>query len=59
MPSATTADSSDSIAPSSAIVNAGPTNESTRAVSKEGIDREGSVRGIPPKADPIVATPLN
>ncbi len=57
MPSATTADSSDSIAPSSAIVKAGPTSDSTLAMSSDGSDKLGSDRGMPPKAEPMVATP--
>ncbi len=40
------------------MVKAGPTKERTRVISKEGIEREGRVRGIPPKAEPMVATPL-
>jgi hypothetical protein len=58
MPSATTADNSDSIAPSNAMVNAGPTKDRTRAGSSEGSDNAGMVRGIPPKAEPMVVTPL-
>ncbi len=59
MPSATTADSSDSIAPSIAIVNAGPISSSTRGSVISGIERFGRPRGMPPNSVPIVATPPN
>ena len=59
MPSATTADSSDSIAPNKAMVNAGPTREITWVRVADGKDRDGSVLGMPPNAEPMVATPLN
>ena len=59
MPSATTAVSSDSMAPSSAIANAGPTSWMTSVNPISGHWSEGSVRGMPPNAVPIVATPGN
>jgi hypothetical protein len=46
MPSATTADNNDSIAPSKAMVNAGPTKDRTCAGSSEGSDNAGRVRGF-------------
>src|ERR1700721_3054283 len=58
MPSATTADKSDSIDPSNAIVKAGPTREITCESGMDGSEKEGSGGGIPPNADPIVETPL-
>ncbi len=42
MPSATTADSSDSIAPSSAMVKAGPTRENTCAMVTDGNENEAA-----------------
>ncbi len=58
MPSATTADSSDSIAPSIAIVMAGPTSEITWTNDICGTWNLGRPNGMPPKALPSVATPL-
>ncbi len=57
MPSATTADSSDSIAQSMAIVKAGPTSSMTRAAVISGTCTAGRPDGTPPKAVPMVATP--
>ncbi|MCY1356561.1 hypothetical protein D9M69_430180 [compost metagenome] len=57
MPSATTADSSDSIAPSMAMVKAGPASSIMRASEISGSDGAGNPRGRPPKALPMVATP--
>ena len=57
MPSATTADSSDSMAPSIAIVNAGPISSMTRAAVISGNCSVGRPCGMPPNAEPMVATP--
>ncbi len=59
MPSTTTAVSSDSMAPSSAIANAGPTSWMTSVTPISGHWSEGRVRGMPPNSVPIVATPGN
>jgi hypothetical protein len=59
MPSDTTADSNDSIAPSSAMVNAGPIREINWVNVTDGNEKDGRERGMPPKAEPMVATPLN
>ena len=56
MPSATTADNKDSIAPSMAIVKAGPINVKILSKSKFGTENAGKPCGIPPKALPIVKT---
>ena len=48
MPSATTADNSDSIEPKRAMVKAGPTRDNAWASETCGKDSEGRVRGIPP-----------
>ncbi len=57
MPSATTADSSDSMAPSIAIVNAGSISSIRRVAVTSGKWKDGKPCGIPPKALPMVATP--
>ena len=57
MPSATTADSSDSIAPSIAIVKAGPISMITCDIVSAGHTSGGRPVGMPPKALPIVAMP--
>ena len=59
MPSATTAVSSDSMAPNKAMAKAGPIscNRSEKEIS--GHEKPGSARGMPPKALPMVATPAN
>ncbi len=57
MPSATTADSRDSMAPSIAIVNAGPISVMTWVSDRSGAVKDGRPRGIPPNAEPMVATP--
>jgi hypothetical protein len=54
--SATTADSSDSIAPSIAIVTVGDTSVRIRSGRKRGICTAGSPAGIPPNRLPIVST---
>ena len=59
IPSATTADNNDSIAPSIAIVKAGPIKAKTSEIDISGSVRLGKPWGIPPKAVPIVATPGN
>ena len=59
IPSATTADSSDSIAPSMAMVKAGPTSSSARATVSSGTLNEGRPCGMPPNALPMVLTPSN
>ena len=56
MPSATTADSSDSMAPSMAIVKAGPMRMSSWENDVCGHPNTGKPCGIPPKALPMVAT---
>ena len=56
MPSATTADSSDSIEPSSAKAAASGSTASTLSAEKSGSAGQGSVRGMPPKREPIVST---
>ncbi len=57
MPSATTADRSDSIAPSNAMVNAGAIRLIMWDSDRSGRANEGRPRGMPPKAVPRVATP--
>ena len=59
MPSATTAESSDSMAPSMAIVNAGPISSITCVADIAGQCSDGRPCGMPPKALPMVATPSN
>ncbi len=59
MPSATTAVSSDSMAPNKAMANAGPTRCSRSDSETSGQDKPGSARGMPPNALPMVATPAN
>src|SRR5215216_5057557 len=44
------------MAPSAAIVNAGPTRERTSAREMEGSDGAGNVRSIEPNRLPIVST---
>jgi len=56
MRSETTADMSDSIAPSMATVKAGPSRPWIKSVRNLGITRCGSPLGIPPKRVPIVST---
>jgi hypothetical protein len=56
IPSATTADSSDSIAPSVAMVNAGPTRSRTSPSVSEGITGAGKAAEISPKRLPMVST---
>src|SRR6185369_9906532 len=56
MRSDTTADISDSIAPSIATVNAGPSSPCTSPACHRGITRWGKPFGIPPNLDPIVST---
>src|SRR3546814_7859017 len=56
MPSATTADSKDSMAPSIAMANAGPISSMQRVRVISGQVREGRPRGISPKVLPMVAT---
>ena len=56
MPSATRAHSSDSTAPSSAIVTVGTNSRCTLSQSKSGQTNAGSARGMPPKRVPIVST---
>ena len=57
MPSATTADSSDSIAPSIAIVKAEGSSSITSSKPIDGTENAGSERGMAPKVDSIVAMP--
>ncbi|CFP65545.1 Uncharacterised protein [Bordetella pertussis] len=57
MPSATTADSRDSMAPSMAMAKAGPINSMTRDTVISGHCQLGRPCGMPPKALPMVATP--
>src|SRR5690606_16812770 len=59
MPSATTADNNDSIAPSKAMAKAGPTNcmQSDQLIS--GSEKVGKPCGIPPNVEPMVATSSN
>ena len=57
MPSATAADSSDSMAPSMAIVNAAGTSVTSRSNVTSGTRKCGSPRGISPNALAMVATP--
>ena len=59
MPSATTADSSDSIAPSMAMAKAGPISSSACASVMLGSVKLGNPSGMPPNALPMVVTPLN
>ncbi len=56
MPSATTADSSDSIEPSSAKAKASGSTAWTFATLISGSDGHGSVRGSSPKRLPMVST---
>ena len=56
MPSATTAESSDSIAPSSVKAMASGSTACMAARSKAGSAGRGSERGMPPKRVPIVST---
>ena len=56
MPSATTAESSASIAPSRAMVVAGMMSCRIVAKSKKGSDGGGIIDGISPNRDSIVAT---
>ena len=56
MPSATTAESSDSIAPSSAMVNAGPMRAGSWWSVRGGRRGAGSAALIAPKRLPIVST---
>ena len=56
MPSATTADNSDSIAARIAIVTAGITSRFTSENSNSGTANDGSELGIPPKRARIVST---
>ena len=56
MRSETTADISDSIAPSMATVKAGPSRPWTRLACQCGIAKWGRPLGIPPKRVPIVST---
>src|SRR5229473_8120586 len=56
MRSETTADMSDSIAPSIATVNAGPSSPCTRLACQVGITKCGNPLGIPPNRVPIVST---
>ena len=56
MRSDTTADISDSIAPSMATVKAGPSRPWTRLACHCGIAKCGSPLGIPPKRVPMVST---
>ncbi len=56
MPSATTAESSDSMAPRAAMASAGPTSSRSSAKEIEGSTGTGSVAGIVPKRLPIVST---
>ena len=58
MPSATTAVSSDSMAPNKAMAKAGPDQLQTGPRSEiAGHEKPGSARGMPPNALPMVATP--
>ncbi|MNP52768.1 hypothetical protein D3C76_1471800 [compost metagenome] len=57
MPSATTADSSDSMAPSMAMAKAGPISSMTRDRVISGRLNSGRPCGMPPNALPMVATP--
>ncbi len=57
MPSATTADSNDSIAPSISIAKAGPISSMTFAPVTSSQCHEGSRGAMPPNALPMVATP--
>ena len=59
MPSATTAVSSDSMAPNKAMAKAGPTSCSRSEREIAGHEKPGSARGMPPNALPMVATPAN
>jgi hypothetical protein len=54
--SATTADSSDSIAPSIAIVRVGEINVRMRSGRKRGMWIGGSPEGMPPKRAPMVSS---
>ncbi len=56
MLSATVAESSDSIAPSSAIVNAGANSGPRSAKETDGSAKAGRPDGMPPKREPIVST---
>ncbi len=56
MRSATTAESSDSIAPSIATVTAGEIRLRIRAGRNCGIWSSGRPEGMPPKREPMVAT---
>jgi len=51
------AESSDSIAPSIAIANAGAINSRMRSSVISGHCQRGKPCGMPPKAEPMVATP--
>ena len=57
MPSATTAESNDSMAPSIAIVKAGPISMMIWENERSGMANDGSPGAMPPKALPMVATP--
>ena len=56
IPSATTADNKDSIAPSMAIVKAGPIKDKILSKLNFGTENSGKPWGIPPNALPIVKT---
>ena len=56
MPSATTADSSDSMAPSAAMAMAGPTSARIWAREVEGSVSRGNPAWISPKREPMVST---
>ncbi len=57
MPSATVAESNDSMAPKSATATAGCSSPTRVPNVARGSANGGSPRGIPPKAEPMVATP--
>ena len=56
MPSATTADNSDSMAPSSANATAFGSTSRTLSQPTSGSDGNGRPLGMPPKREPIVTT---
>ncbi len=56
MPSATTAESSDSIAARSATANAGLTRSFIFSKESVGISGAGKLAGMPPKREPMVST---
>src|SRR5947209_4897303 len=56
MPSATTADSNDSIPASNATVAAGPIKSRTCSNDNSGQVKGGKPAGMPPKREPIVST---